>query len=108
MTEFEEIECSGQALRIRKKRSLLGQSMIERVFNKDGTFGVHDVIKADCEIFDRETRQWKKLSDEDCDKLDGKESYEKIYKRIVELRKSEKDFQKTQQSEEKQTQENGS
>jgi len=93
--EFIEQECSGQSFRIMKERSLLGQGILEKIWTREGTIGVHDVIKVDYEIFDREKRQWRKITNEDLDSIPSSKGIE-IYNKIMELRKVEKDFQKVQ------------
>ena len=92
--DFEEVTVSGFTFRIRRERSLLADSIIEKIYSKDGTIGAHEVIKVDCEIFDREKKTWREIVDKDLDKIPRAEGREVLLAKILELRKSELDFQK--------------
>lgn len=95
MPEYEEIQIEGLTFRIRKNRSLLADSIIEKTFIRDKSIGAHDIIKVDCEIFNRETKAWRKVIDNDLDNV-TRQAGRKLIEKITELRKSEKDFPETQ------------
>ena len=56
---WEEVNIGDKALRIRKQRSLLADSIISKIGLKDGSIGKHDIIKADGEIYDRDLKKIK-------------------------------------------------
>jgi len=94
--KFIEVSVANITFRIRKERTLLADSIIEKIFSRDGTIGAHEVIKADCQIFDRENKKWRIVTDEDLENIPRMEGREKLVAKILELRKVEMDFQKSQ------------
>jgi len=97
---WEEVNIGDKALRIRKQRSLLADSIISKIGLKDGSIGKHDIIKADGEIYDGDLKQWRKITDLDLDNISNKDG-EVIVDKIIELREGEKDFQEPQQKKQK-------
>ena len=94
--KFIEVSVANITFRIRKERTLLADSIIEKIYSRDGTIGAHEVIKADCQIFDRENKKWRIVTDEDLENIPRMEGREKLVAKILELRKVEMDFQKAQ------------
>jgi len=97
---WEEVNIGDKTFRIRKQRSLLADSIIQKIAFKEGSIGKHDVIKADCEIFELSLKQWRKIIDDDLDNISNQEG-ELLTDKLLELRDAERDFQKTQQKKQK-------
>ncbi len=108
MKGFIEMEVAGMTFRTRRERTLLAECQLEKIFFRDGSIGAHDMIKVDCEIFDRKNQEWIAVTDKDLEGISRSEGKEKLTDVLTELRKKEKDFQKTQpKSEKKQEEESG-
>jgi len=99
--DWVEIEVAGLRFRTRRERTLLADSIIEKVFSKGQGLGASDIIKADCEIFDMGSKEWRPVLDSDLEKIGRYEGREILYNKIIELRKAEKDFRKVQQKKQK-------
>lgn len=91
--DWVEFEVGNTKFRTRRERTLLADSKIEKVFFKDKALGAHDIIKIDCEIFDLESKQWRKVEDSDSENI-GRFEGRKLLEKINKLRTAEKDFHK--------------
>ena len=97
--EFEEVIIKGESFRIRKERSFRAASILEKK-SRQNNWGIDDIIKVDCQIFNRKIKEWREITDLDLENLDQKDGME-LFKAVMKLRKSEKDFSKTQPKSEK-------
>lgn len=92
--DWVEFEYSGTKLRTRRERTILADSIIGKIFFRDKALGAHDVIKADCEVYDMDIKEWREVHDSDLEKI-GRKDGKDLFDEISELRKKEKDFHKT-------------
>lgn len=91
MVEYEEHRIAGILFRIPKERSILQEGKLEKIYQKDKSIGVHEVIMIDCEIQDKETKIWRAVTEIDLRFISRTDGIE-LNNIITRIRQSERDF----------------
>src|SRR3990167_9889539 len=95
--EWIEINVGELRFRTPKERTFLAKAVIEKTFYRDGAIGAHDIVKADCQLYDRKSKTWIQVTDADLELIGGYEGTDILMAKVMELRKAEQDFHDSQQ-----------
>ena len=71
--EWIEINVGELRFRTPKERTFLAKAVIEKTFYRDGAIGAHDIVKADCQLYDRKSKTWIQVTDADLELIGGYE-----------------------------------